>query len=32
MTVAPGEGATQPVADPAVPAGFTYLGQFVDHD
>jgi hypothetical protein len=25
--------ATQPdSADPAVPAGFTYLGQFVDHD
>jgi hypothetical protein len=26
-------GATQPdSADPPVPAGFTYLGQFVDHD
>lgn len=33
MTVTPGGGgATQPVADPPVPAGFTYLGQFVDHD
>lgn len=34
MTVAPAEeGTTQPVsADPVVPAGFTYLGQFVDHD
>jgi hypothetical protein len=34
MTVAPAEdGTTQPVStDPVVPAGFTYLGQFVDHD
>ena len=33
MTAAPTEPATQPdSADPAVPAGFTYLGQFVDHD
>jgi hypothetical protein len=33
MTVAPPAGPTQPVsADPPVPAGFTYLGQFVDHD
>lgn len=33
MTVSPGDPpATQPVSDPPVPAGFTYLGQFVDHD
>lgn len=33
MTVAPTAPAVQPVsADPPVPAGFTYLGQFVDHD
>jgi hypothetical protein len=33
MTVAPTAPATQPEsADPPVPAGFTYLGQFVDHD
>ena len=33
MTVAPTAPATQPdSADPPVPAGFTYLGQFVDHD
>jgi hypothetical protein len=33
MTVAPTAPATQPQsADPPVPAGFTYLGQFVDHD
>jgi hypothetical protein len=33
MTQAPPTGQTQPVsADPPVPAGFTYLGQFVDHD
>ncbi len=33
MTVAPEEPLTQPVsAEPPVPAGFTYLGQFVDHD
>lgn len=33
MTVKPAEGQVQPVsADPPVPAGFTYLGQFVDHD
>ncbi|GLY99140.1 myeloperoxidase [Actinoplanes sp. NBRC 103695] len=34
MTVAPTEAdPVQPVsADPPVPAGFTYLGQFVDHD
>ncbi len=33
MTVAPPDPAVQPEsADPPVPAGFTYLGQFVDHD
>ncbi|WP_306205033.1 peroxidase family protein [Actinoplanes sp. RD1] len=33
MTAAPtGTPPVQPVADPPVPAGFTYLGQFVDHD
>ena len=33
MTVSPGDPpATQPVSDPPVPAGFTYLGQFIDHD
>lgn len=33
MTAAPTPPATQPdSADPPVPAGFTYLGQFVDHD
>ena len=33
MTVKPSEGQVQPVsADPPVPAGFTYVGQFVDHD
>jgi len=33
MTVKPEVGQSDPVsADPAVPAGYTYLGQFVDHD
>ncbi|AGL20066.1 heme peroxidase family protein [Actinoplanes sp. N902-109] len=33
MTAAPtGTPPVQPVADPPVPAAFTYLGQFVDHD
>lgn len=33
MTVIPaGTPPVQPVADPPLPAGFTYLGQFVDHD
>jgi hypothetical protein len=33
MTRKPAQGQTNPVsADPAVPAGYTYLGQFVDHD
>ncbi|GAA2542767.1 heme peroxidase family protein [Winogradskya consettensis] len=33
MTAVPtGTPPVQPVADPVVPAGFTYLGQFVDHD
>ncbi|WP_211303884.1 peroxidase family protein [Pseudosporangium ferrugineum] len=33
MTAAPtGTPPVQPVSDPPVPAGFTYLGQFVDHD
>jgi hypothetical protein len=34
MTARPADPQTvQPVsADPAVPAGYTYLGQFVDHD
>jgi hypothetical protein len=33
MTLSPGAPpATQPVSDPPVPAGFTYLGQFIDHD
>ena len=33
MTVAPADPLLQPEsADPPVPAGFTYLGQFVDHD
>jgi hypothetical protein len=26
------DGVDDPDSDPAVPAGFTYLGQFVDHD
>jgi Animal haem peroxidase len=26
------DGATNPDSDPGVPAGYTYLGQFVDHD
>jgi hypothetical protein len=26
------DGADDPDSDPAVPAGYTYLGQFVDHD
>ncbi|MGZ3147084.1 peroxidase family protein [Lentzea chajnantorensis] len=31
--MAPGPAVAQPDSeDPAVPAGFTYLGQFVDHD
>jgi hypothetical protein len=33
MTQAPPPGQVQPVsADPPVPAGFTYLGQKIDHD
>ena len=33
MTKKPEDGQTDPVsADPPVPAGYTYLGQFVDHD
>jgi hypothetical protein len=33
MTKAPAQGQVQPEsADPPVPAGFTYLGQKIDHD
>lgn len=26
------DGTTQPLDNPDIPAGFTYLGQFIDHD
>ncbi|MCT2583459.1 peroxidase family protein [Actinophytocola gossypii] len=32
LTEAITAGGAQPDSDPPIPAGFTYLGQFVDHD
>ena len=32
MTTTTGTPPVQPNSDPPVPAGYTYLGQFVDHD
>lgn len=32
MSTTPEDGPRQPDSDPGIPAGFTYLGQFVDHD
>ena len=31
-TMAEPRGGTQPVDNPRIPAGFTFLGQFIDHD